>query len=576
MGGHQAKGDSAGPVGEGASAQHVGRRARSRPVRWRPAAADPDERDRPPELTEEQILAWVEAHQARTGNWPTVVSGAIDEAPGETWREVDRAMRFGLRGLPGYSSLARLVARARGADEERRERSPLTVRGILRWAEAHHARTGGWPDRDSGPIPESPGDTWLRIDVALRGGRRRLPGGATLAGLLARHRRALARRDRPPLSEEQILAWADAHHARTGKWPTVHSGRIPAARGETWGAVQSALYRGLRGLPGGSSLARLLQRRREAKPKLRRPAPPLTIPQILAWVDTYHARTGRWPRFTDGPIPEEPGETWSSVNSALQQGTRGLPGGSSLPRLLRRERDVHRAPHRAPYRPPLTIPDILRWADAHLARTGRWPKARSGPISEAPGETWRGVHKALQAGLRSLPGGSSLARLLHERRGTWYWSRGDRSPLTIPQILAWADAFRGRTGRWPRIASGPIPEAPGESWRAVNAALAQGLRGLPGGSSLPRLLDQERGVRDQRYHAPLTIPQVLAWADAFRGRTGRWPTVKSGPIPEAPGETWRAVDGSLKRGWRGLPGGSTLARLLDQERGPERRGPSRA
>jgi hypothetical protein len=41
-------------------------------------------------------------------------------------------------------------------------------------------------------------------------------------------------------------------------------------------------------------------------------------------------------------------------------------------------------------------------------------------------------------------------------------------PLTVAQILAWADAHRARTGEWPRVLSGPIPEAPGESWRAVN------------------------------------------------------------------------------------------------------------
>jgi hypothetical protein len=482
-----------------------------------------------------------------------------------------------LRGLPGYSSLARLVARARGVGEEPPAPPPLTIRGILRWADAHHARIGGWPNRLSGPIPESPEETWLRVDLALHHGRRGLPGGSSLARLLARHnrrprRRARDRRERPHLSEEQILAWADAHHARTGRWPKGKSGPIPEAPGETWGAVQGALCRGMRGLPGGSSLPRLLHQRRGVELRHRCSAPPLTIPQILAWADAHHARTGRWPRFTDGPIPEEPGETWASVNVALQRGTRGLPGGSSLPRLLGRERGARRAP----YRPPLTIPEILRWADAHLARTGRWPKAASGPIPEAPAETWRGVHKALRDGLRGLPGGSSLARLLHERRGTWYWSREDRSPMTIPQVLAWADAFRGRTGRWPTVGSGPIPEALGETWRAVNAALTQGLRGLPGGSSLAKLLDRERGVRDQRHHAPMTIPQILAWADAFRGRTGRWPTAQSGPIPEAPGESWRSVDAALNRGWRGLPGGSSLAKLLDRERGRERRGPSRA
>src|SRR5947208_8601967 len=67
---------------------------------------------------------------------------------------------------------------------------------------------------------------------------------------------------RPPLSVEQILAWADAHRARTGGWPAVNSGAVRGARGERWRALNQALREGYRGLPGGDSLARLLGRER--------------------------------------------------------------------------------------------------------------------------------------------------------------------------------------------------------------------------------------------------------------------------------------------------------------------------
>jgi transcriptional regulator with XRE-family HTH domain len=68
------------------------------------------------------------------------------------------------------------------------------------------------------------------------------------------HKRVL----RPAFTIEQILAWAEAHHKRTGEWPKIHSGLIPEALGETWRRVDNALKLGLRGLPGGSSLAELL------------------------------------------------------------------------------------------------------------------------------------------------------------------------------------------------------------------------------------------------------------------------------------------------------------------------------
>lgn len=62
----------------------------------------------------------------------------------------------------------------------------------------------------------------------------------------------------------------------------------------------------------------------------------LSAAQILAWADTYHARTGRWPARNSGPVPEAPGQTWATVNQALAAGARGLPGGDTLARLLAR------------------------------------------------------------------------------------------------------------------------------------------------------------------------------------------------------------------------------------------------
>jgi hypothetical protein len=69
-----------------------------------------------------------------------------------------------------------------------------------------------------------------------------------------------------------------------------------------------------------------------------------------------------------------------------------------------------------------------------------------------------------------------------------------RPPLTVAQILAWADDHRARTGAWPGAASGPVAGAAGETWAALNVALRLGHRGLPGGDTLARLLTRERGA----------------------------------------------------------------------------------
>src|SRR5215472_17467411 len=80
-------------------------------------------------------------------------------------------------------------------------------------------------------------------------------------------------------------------------------------------------------------------------------------------------------------------------------------------------------------------------------------------------------------------------------------------------------------------------------------------------------LGHGRRVRHRRGRLPdFTISQILAWADAWYERTGKWPHDDSGRIPGALGVTWRAVDLALSRGHRGLPGGSSLAQLLWEKR----------
>ena len=171
--------------------------------------------------------------------------------------------------------------------------------------------------------------------------------------------------------------------------------------------------------------------------------------------------------------------------------------------------------------------------------------------SDAPGESWLAVSLALMRGSRGLCGRSSLSQLL-SNNGRFKDTTNVPS-LSIPQILAWADAHHARTGKWPNHLAGPIPEAPGESWKRAQGALVAGTRGLPGGSSLAQLLAVRRGLRNPQRPPKLTISQILEWADAFHAATRHWPNPNSGPIPEAPGETWCAVVLALKAGRAASP-----------------------
>jgi hypothetical protein len=101
----------------------------------------------------------------------------------------------------------------------------------------------------------------------------------------------------------------------------------------------------------------------------------------------------------------------------------------------------------------------------------------------------------------------------------------------------------------------------------IDEALLHGWRGLRGGSSLARLLDQYGKKRNRAALPRLSYKKILSWADAHFQRYGSWPNTTSGAVEDAPDERWDLIDDALRAGCRGFPGGSTLLRLLARERG---------
>ena len=247
---------------------------------------------------------------------------------------------------------------------------------------------------------------------------------------------------------------------------------------------------------------------RKRRRKERARPPNLYISQILEWADAHFARMGRWPTRKSGFIRGTVNDTWMKIDSALLNGYRGLRKGSTLALLLMEHRGL-RHPH---HLPDLTEKQILQWADEHLVRTGDWPTKDSGKVTEAPSETWKGIHHALRYGYRGWPGGSTLARFLQDKRGVR--NNLGLPPLTVQQILAWADAHYNRTGQWPTNRSGAITDAPNETWAGVQSALVQKGRGIKKKCSLALLLVKERGAQKHKHRANLTVRQIWTWVMA--------------------------------------------------------------
>lgn len=291
--------------------------------------------------------------------------------------------------------------------KKRRKRPPrLTIRKILHWADAHYKRTGRWPASISGEITDAPGETWRGVNSALQKGWRGFEGGETLAGILVAHRSIRRPRHLPKLTITEIVIWARSHFQLTGRFPTRSSGPAALANGETWESIDLALRKGGRGLPGGSSLAKLLAKQLGVRNRTNRPK--LRVKDILTWADAYFARHKQWPRRESGAIAGVPGETWPQIDRSLGMGTRGLPRSGSLIQFLAKHGRL-----RNRMKPPrLSIKQILLWADDHFSRTGFWPRPTSGPVVGVDGESWRAINESLVRGRRGLRGGRSLSHLL--------------------------------------------------------------------------------------------------------------------------------------------------------------------
>ena len=245
------------------------------------------------------------------------------------------------------------------------------------------------------------------------------------------------------------------------------------------------LVNGLRGLAGGSSLTQLLVEHRGIRSTGY--APPLTIPQILAWADLYRAGTADGLQTGPDRSPRAPGETWLAIRCALVEGLRGLAwrivaltaartddriaprNGSSFDLRAGHPPMGRRVPRAAwqvaeqvfrVYRPR---PQVRVWRN-HRARPSSRPSRPPREFDDSPV-----TRRASRASAQNKHAGSD-----------------DSADTGLGRCIPRA------SGRWPDPESGPIPESADDTWSSVHYALSKGRRGLSGGLTLPRLLDQER------------------------------------------------------------------------------------
>ena len=280
-----------------------------------------------------------------------------------------------------------------------------------------------------------------------------------------------------PLSESQILRWADEHYGRTGKWPTAKNGGDVHETTNSWKAIDAALRGGYRGLPGGKSLDELINEERKNGKRNN-----LTEDQILNWAKDWFQQTGKYPR--DKPRLASdiiPGtyEKWSNISQCLRLGLRGLPGGSSLKQLLVKHGLSNLLDEKT----------IILWAREWIRENGKPPSTISHQIIPGTNEKWININSTLKNGHRGLPGKYGLKQLL-DKHGLY-------TPKTLDEkmIILWAKEWIRENGKPPSAIKQIIPGT-NDTWANIDGILRKGSRGLPKSNGLSKFL-KKHGLRSK-------------------------------------------------------------------------------
>ena len=375
---------------------------------------------------------------------------------------------------------------------------------------------------------------------ALCSGGRGLPGGSSLAQLLAKHRQYRNLAAMPLLSIPQILAWADAYHHRKGQWPNKESGPVAEAPAENWNTINAALRIGRRGLRGGLTLAKLLAECRGYQPA-----------QAAAQLPP-DSGVGRRALSADGGLAD------GRLRSARGRAERELVADRSCSASRPARPAVAAVAGPVPRETPRQVPPHDSAAALGRASAGmgqRAPPSHGAMAVERFRGGGRGPHRALEYDQLFAAQGPSRAA-----GGAYPDQAIGRTPRPSPagQETACGPANPGLGrlapkvhGEMAHVGLRPRGNAPGETWRAVNTALLRGLRGLQCHISLARLLESHRGKPYYGLPPPLSTEKILAWADDHRRRTGRCAACQFGRGAGGPG---RALVGNRHRLAKGRPG----------------------
>lgn len=337
---------------------------------------------------------------------------------------------------------------------------------------SHDDRVQGWVS-SAGSFSGAASKSHIKFNINLPSGIQGKFYEAIESRIVSRFAKSM------PLTEELILQLMQEYQEKTGIWPSYKN--YDTTVGGTWCAINSLLDRGGRGLPGGTSLAEL--RRKITGEQYSRKFEQLSEECIWKWMQEYKEMNGKYPVQNErSECPD--GSKWIAINASLRQGSRGLPGGSSL--------QILRIKMTGESQKILSEEAIWKWMQDYFVNYGDWPRSNSKDRVE--GMTWDAVNKSMKKGRWGLVAGSSLMKL-RERM-----MRDSLPVFTEDMISEWMLEHFNKHQIWPSVDT--VIDPPFKTWRQIDDSLIHGRCGLPGGSSIAKLRKQRFQVSRNKTTIP--------------------------------------------------------------------------
>lgn len=275
----------------------------------------------------------------------------------------------------------------------------------------------------------------------------------------------------------------------------------------------------------------------------------LNLEIIKEEIKRFHDEFGKYPNQRskeNKPL----GSTWVSIDSALRNQLRGIRKTSSLAELVAH---VSGEKHHLG-RGKITKTDIIKEIRLFYDKNGKYPNVKSADKTSF-GLKWPSISRYLKHGCRGLEDGSSLSQLVEEISGI---PNSHRLKLTEKMIKNEIISFYSKFGKYPTSQSKENKPF-GSTWMSINGALRSGSRGLEGDSSLYKLVCE---ISD-KHVGNLNKTEIIREIALFNKKFKKCPTKRSKENKPF-GSTWGNIDDSLRKGFRGLKGGSSLSKLVKE------------